>query len=118
MSGKWKSRDGEHVEHGLTAEFYRLRPKVLARASYSCENTRIDCERATPRGRAEAVVHVCGQYANQVDHINGDEDTLENLRALCVDCHKSRSSAQGNAGRWQYREARTRERHPGIKYDD
>ena len=89
MSGKWKSRDGEHVERGLTTEFCRLRPKVLARASY--ENTRIDYERATPRGRAEAVVHVCGQYANQVDHINGDEDTLENLRALCVDCHKSRS---------------------------
>lgn len=61
---------------------------------------------------------LCGDYANQADHIVpqhlGGEDTVENLQPLCYACHKRRSSSQGGAARAR-RYKRPQPRHPGLR---
>lgn len=55
----------------------RIRRRVLSLANYSCE------------------VPGCGRPATEVDHVvpraEGGTDDLENLRALCIGCHASKS---------------------------
>jgi 5-methylcytosine-specific restriction endonuclease McrA len=60
----------------------------------------------------------CGQIATDVDHIRpvsqGGTDAPQNLTSLCRWHHNRKSSAEGNAARWQHRDARPAERHPGL----
>ena len=59
--------------------------------------------------------HRCRQAGTDVDHVvPGDDHRPENLRLLCPDHHKRKSSAEGNAARWRVRERRPREAHPGL----
>lgn len=43
----------------------------------------------------------CGQYGNQVDHVNGDshDQRPENLQTLCVQCHSRKTLADARASR-------------------
>lgn len=59
--------------------------------------------------------HRCPQPATDVDHRDrngGDEKA--NLRSLCTPHHSKKSSAEGNTTRWQVRQARPAEKHPGL----
>jgi hypothetical protein len=58
---------------------------------------------------------ICGMYGNDVDHIDGHDDVLTNLRTLCTYHHDKKSSKQGNDSRWKYRNNRESEKHSGIK---
>lgn len=45
-----------------------------------------------------------GRYADRVDHIvAGDDHSYANLAAICHDCDKRKSSAEGGAASWRYR---------------
>ena len=64
---------------------------------------------------------ICGATANQVDHVRrGPDHSQANLRALCADHHKEKSSSEGGAAYWAaIRESRSRFRgrqgnHPGL----
>lgn len=46
------------------------------------------------------ICYLCGSPANEVDHINpGDDHSMENLAAICTNCHRKKSSREGNAAR-------------------
>jgi 5-methylcytosine-specific restriction endonuclease McrA len=38
-------------------------------------------------GRDNGCCRKCGKFGNEIDHINGDSDDLDNLQLLCHDCH-------------------------------
>jgi 5-methylcytosine-specific restriction enzyme A len=58
----------------------------------------------------------CAGPADEVDHvIAGDDHSERNLRSLCTDHHRRKSSAEGNAARWRVSNRRPRERHPGLR---
>ena len=82
----------------------RIRQQILERDGHRC--THVD-----QAGR-------CGQPATDVDHIRpvsqGGTDSPANLRSLCRWHHNRKSSAEGNAARWRYRDRREPERHPGL----
>jgi len=64
----------------------RIRSRVLSRARWKCEIKGRDCQIA----------------ATEVDHIvpraAGGTDDLDNLRAACPKCHKTKSEADRLAG--------------------
>lgn len=58
--------------------------------------------KATVLRRDRHTCQPCGAPATQVDHIRpGDNNSLNNLQAICDACHRAKSSAEGNAARWQ-----------------
>jgi len=58
---------------------------------------------------------VCGAPGSDVDHIDDrDNHDLTNLQVLCSWHHNRKSSRQGNAARWQHRDRRPTESHPGM----
>lgn len=48
--------------------------------------------RAAVTARDRGVCVVCGQPANQLDHINGADGTFENLQLMCDPCHRTKTS--------------------------
>lgn len=65
------------------------------------------------RCKVEVDGHRCPNPAREVDHIKpGDDHSWNNLRAICKDHHKAKSSAEGVAA--QPRRAREQEPHPGL----
>jgi 5-methylcytosine-specific restriction protein A len=85
----------------LPREWHRLRAIVLREANYQCE--------VITNGIR------CTNRATEVDHIiAGDDHSRDNLRAICTDHHKHKSSAEGNAARKQ-KYSRRIEPHPGYK---
>jgi len=84
----------------LPREWHRLRAIVLRNANHQCE--------VIENGKR------CTNTATEVDHIiAGDDHTLGNLRAICTDHHKLKSSAEGNTARKQKYSHRV-EPHPGY----
>jgi 5-methylcytosine-specific restriction protein A len=49
--------------------------------------------------------------------VRGNNHHMGNLQAACQPCHAAKSSAEGNAARWQpsQRLVRPAERHPGLR---
>jgi hypothetical protein len=72
----------------LTAEFYALRPVVLAEAGHRCVRVVLG-ER-------------CPARATDVDHIvTGGPDELDNLEALCGRHHRQKTGGEGaRSARW------------------
>lgn len=69
--------DGATRTQNLPKDWRMRRKQVLIRAKNKCYH--------------------CGQYATQVDHIiNGDNHSFDNLGAICIDCHKEKSSWEGH----------------------
>lgn len=88
-----------------------IRPAILARDGYRCL--------WAPEGRSVATGYFCAEEATDVDHIGDrDDHSPDNLRSLCATHHGQRTSAQGNAARWQHRRTRPKERHPGLLPED
>lgn len=80
-----------------------LRIRVLRRDGYRCQ-------------ARDSTGAVCGEHANQVDHIvPGPDHSLDNLQALCRWHHARKSSREGAAAR-KPRASRRREpeRHPSF----
>lgn len=98
MSGGWAGSTAR--TRTSSATWKRTRLRILDRDARAC---RLHLEG-------------CTVVANEVDHIvspldgGGDDDA--NLRAACTDCHRKRSSRQGNAAR--PRQRRAPEAHPGL----
>jgi 5-methylcytosine-specific restriction protein A len=67
------------VNERYSSEFFRNRPRVLERDDHTCQ----ECG-ATP--------------VNIVDHIvpkaRGGSDAMDNLRAICSDCHKAKTQQE------------------------
>jgi 5-methylcytosine-specific restriction protein A len=63
---------------------------------------------------------ICNQNgADTIDHKNyGDDHSVENLAPVHdrtpPHCHRYKSSREGNAVRWRYKQARPQEKHPGL----
>lgn len=84
-----------------------LRQRILKRDNHACQMP-------TPLGE-------CGAWANEVDHITpaslGGSDSEDNLRALCSQHHKVKSSREGGQASAAKRIPRNRpaEQHPGLR---
>lgn len=79
----------------------RLQRRILIRDGWACR--------------------LCGRPATEVDHITpGDNHSETNLRAICVACHRAKSSAEGVAARAakKARGKRPPMRHPGARDDE
>lgn len=116
MPGHW---EGSTRSATLPADWPQRREPILERDDHRC--TWLD---GLPDGGPQW--YLAGRYAAQqrcavtqeleVDHIGDPGDhRSENLRTLCAEHHGRRSSQQGNAARWRYRNARPVERHPGLR---
>lgn len=99
MTGNW---DSSNRRQRLPANWPAIRSKVLKRDLYRCQWSEHGL--------------ICGQPANQVDHvINGDDHRMINLRSLCEPHHALKSSAEGNHARWHSNpRRRPEEPHPGT----
>ena len=65
--------------------------------------------------------YMCGAHAPEVDHItpasqHGTDDD-SNLAAICVRCHRRKTSAEGVAARAKPPRQRPAESHPGTLTD-
>ena len=73
----------------LPKDWWRLRWSVLERDDHKCQQV----ENGS----------LCGKVANQVDHITARamrvDDSMENLRALCAEHHRSKSGREGAEAR-------------------
>lgn len=89
----------------LPPNWQALRLRVLRRDRYQCQH------------RDYPHAPICGDRANQVDHIkHGDDHSLANLQALCATHHAAKSSREGIAARQaKGTTARTPETHPGER---
>ena len=96
MPGRWK---GSTRNARLPTNWPTICADVLDRDNHWC---RIQGPRCT--GRATEVDHV----------VPGDNHHPSNLQSACRPCHASKSSTEGNAARWGYRQARAPEKHPGL----
>lgn len=85
--------------------YTEIRPRILARDRHRCRHVREDTGTE------------CGDYANQVDHIdqrrNWDHSD-GNLQSLCEYHHRIKSSQEGGRAAAERRKAAARRRHPGI----
>jgi 5-methylcytosine-specific restriction protein A len=87
-------------KHRLPRNWHRLRAIVLRDANHQCE--------VVTNGIR------CTNAATEVDHIiPGDDHSRENLRAICEEHHKPKSSREGNAARTKKYGKRV-EDHPGY----
>ena len=87
----WKGRCEEHraepwggsTRDTTTSKWHTLRLRILRRDRWTC--------------------YRCGGVAKVVDHITplaeGGTDAEDNLGALCTECDRSKSSAEGNRAR-------------------
>lgn len=86
----------------LPKDWSSRRSTVLRRDSYRCQI------------RADG----CSTIATEVDHIaRGDNHSLDNLRAVCSQCHRKKTLAEAQEARRKKRALRFRpeERHPGAR---
>lgn len=69
----------------------RLPPDWQRRVAYVLERDDHTCYR-------------CRRFANRVDHVvAGDDHSYSNLAAICLDCDKRKSGAEGGRASWRYR---------------
>lgn len=77
-----------------------IRPRILARDPW--------CRLAYPG--------VCTGPSAEVDHrLPGDDHSDSNLQGVCQACHADKTKRESAAARWQFRERRAAERHPGLR---
>lgn len=92
----------------LPPEWPAIRRRILKRDNRECQHR--------DRGSRE----ICGDFANEVDHIqHGDDHSDGNLQALCSWHHARKSSSEGGAARAVKRRQirskyRRTEDHPGL----
>jgi 5-methylcytosine-specific restriction endonuclease McrA len=81
----WK---GRCIEHQRPA-FYTTNRKAELPSDW---NYRREIVFQRDNGRCK-----CGRAATEVDHIiPGNDHDLDNLQAICTDCHRKKTSAEGN----------------------
>lgn len=83
-----QARHGTASERGYGKAWRALREQVMERDGYVCQVCLTD-DRYTP--------------ATEVDHIinkaSGGTDALDNLQAICRECHKIKTRAESRKGR-------------------
>ena len=74
---------GKGNKRTSTQAWANLRRQVFTRDGHTCAN--------------------CGNYGNEVDHINNTlvegYDNLNNLQVLCVQCHKAKTTIESQRAR-------------------
>ena len=100
----WSSESKSPRALRLPDDWTLRRVRALRRDGYRCQ-------------ARDSLGAMCGEPANQVDHIEpGDDHSLDNLQSLCRWHHARKSSAEGAAARGprptQKREPRP---NPGIR---
>jgi len=84
-NGGWKGQRGTRHERGYGTAWDKLRLVILRRDLHLCQPCKAD-GRTTP--------------ATAVDHIKpksqGGTDDQDNLQAICDDCHRAKSAAEGH----------------------
>ena len=104
-SGGWRTSNRKIT---LPRDWHKIRKRILIRDHYKCTWVFDDGE-------------VCGNHANQVDHIKDPFDHRDsNLRSLCEYHHAIKSSAEGSKAYWSRVEAsrkkfRADEVHPAYR---
>lgn len=93
----WGGQPGTRHQRGYGSAWDRLRVGILARDMHLCQPCLAE-GRATP--------------ARTVDHIKpkakGGTDNPENLRAICDECHKAKTTAEGHEAKGQQVKSRVR----------
>lgn len=85
----------------LPGDWSSRRRAVLSRDGYVCQLALAGCEGT----------------ASEVDHaVRGDDHSFGNLRAVCSECHKKKTSAEAQEARREKaaRRFRPEARHPGV----
>lgn len=108
---RWQNRRTDRDRIFKTAYWRKLRQQVLDRDGHRCQLCGCQLTTGQPRHPRNF----------ECDHIgNRTDNSLNNLRALCRNCHKKRSSHQGGTSpRHKYvpspklRRNQT-EKHPGL----
>lgn len=81
----WATSKGRsRHQRGYGSRWERVRSRVLYRDAHLCQA----CARAGLVKRATHVDHV-------LNKASGGGDDYENLEAICVDCHKSKTAQEG-----------------------
>jgi 5-methylcytosine-specific restriction enzyme A len=97
-NGQWKTSQRKAT---LPPGWAKIRRRILTRDNHTC--------------------YKCGGLATHVDHIAnaaaGGDDKDANLAAICVDCHQTKSSAEGGRAAQARKPKRQRpsEPHPGLR---
>lgn len=79
----WRNIEGSASSRGYGATWRRLRAMILSRDPIC-----VECSRAP----SKTVDHVVPKHL-------GGEDTMENLRGLCMPCHARKTAGEGNAAK-------------------
>jgi len=83
----WQNNN-EEKRNRLPADWKTRRLRVLRRDRFACQ------------WRERPGADVCGERANQCDHIvRGEDHWLENLQALCERHHRTKTAREGNAAK-------------------
>src|SRR5690606_2998143 len=100
----------------LPSNWEQIRREVLCRDEHRCTRCDIEgrhCSRCGKGSRRSRVTL-------EVDHRQaGDDHSADNLRTLCADCHKRKSSREGQRAYWaavnrSKKKFRRVEEHPGY----
>ena len=97
-NGQWATSNRNAT---LPRGWATIRARILERDNHTC--------------------YECGAHATHVDHIHnsaaGGDDRDANLAAMCVDCHQTKSSAEGGRAAQARKPKRQRppEPHPGLR---
>ena len=85
----WQHTKTRH-ERGYGNDWVKLRAKVLKRDDYLCQ----PCKQANIYREAKQVDHIINKA------IGGTND-LDNLQAICIDCHKAKTRQESTEARTQ-----------------
>lgn len=85
-SGRWAGR-GNAAERGYGSLWGKMRKIAMARDSGLCQ----PCMLAGNISKARDVDHITPKS-------KGGTDDLDNLQAICIDCHKAKTAKEANGG--------------------
>lgn len=100
----WKDAARSPSSHvTATAEWRRLRAKILKRDHYQCQLNEPGC--TIKADQVDKIVNVAA---------GGDPRDPRNLRAACAHCNARKAQAEATKARNAWK--RQAERHPGLKW--
>ncbi len=82
------------IEREDVQEALRIKLALILGGGYPISLRRVsDDIRSAVIERDQGQCRKCGGPANQIDHICGSENTLDNLQLLCLKCHNEKTTA-------------------------
>ena len=114
------TRGGTHGTHGTRSKLtlIYLQPHPLTATNHS--GTPPACATSQMHTRDNHTCQQCGQPGHEVDHITpisqGGTHNLENLRVLCHQCHKKKTTQETRTGKAKKKKLLNlpQQPHPGL----